>query len=345
MCLLAGCVHVTHPAGVRPGWFAEAALGPAHEDLQEHSWSPEDQPSSADVWDFQINLGRGWRFSPNSGLMAEVLVPLSAHDATLLGSLAATSLDLYWQFLGRPVDVGAGAVVGVNGGVYLEVGKTVALGPARQIDLALGAMAIGGYDMGLPEPGGPLREFAVFKLPGGPPERRHLGRPRELSRALGPLRRELRLRRLPRGPVGRGRGGGMEVPVGGYLRAEGGGILRGGGDLDWRGDPLGRALRQPDRRAGGQSALDHSGVLHLHYPDPGSRIHYAGGAGGAGGHDHRHRFHAALRPGGTDQPGGRDRSLADRVVRYGLRRQSRWGCPAGRWAAFCALGRVPWCSR
>jgi len=166
-CLLAGCVHVIHPAGVQPGWFAEAALGRAHEELEQQTWAPGDQPTSADAGDLQVNLGRGWRFSPSSGLMAEVLVPLSAHDASILGSLAATSVDLYWQFLGRPVDVGVGVVAGVNGGVYLEAGRSLALGPARQIDLAVGAMALGGYDIGLPGPGGPLREFALIRFQEG----------------------------------------------------------------------------------------------------------------------------------------------------------------------------------
>jgi hypothetical protein len=164
VCLLPGCVHVIHPAGIRPGWFAETALGRAREDLEKRTGAPADQPTSADVWDLQVNLGHRWRFSPNSGLAAELLVPLSAHDASPLGSLAATSLDLYWQFLGRPLDVGVGGVLGINGGVYLEAGKTLALGPARQIDLALGVMALGGYDVGAPELGGPLREFAVVNV-------------------------------------------------------------------------------------------------------------------------------------------------------------------------------------
>jgi hypothetical protein len=167
VCLLAGCVHVIHPAGVRPGWFAETTLGRAREGLDKRTGAPADQPTSADVWDVQVNLGHGWRFSPNSGLVAELLVPLSANDASPLGSLAASSFDLYWQFLGRPLDVGAGGVVGINGGVYLETGKTLVLGSARQIDLALGLMALGGYDMGLPKLGGPLREFAVVDFRDG----------------------------------------------------------------------------------------------------------------------------------------------------------------------------------
>jgi hypothetical protein len=164
--LLTGCVHLTHPAGVRPGWFAEAGLGSAREHYEKEPWAPADQPASGDVRDFQVNLGRGWRFSPNSGLIAGLLVPLSAHGASPLGSLAATSLDLYWQFLGRPLDLGVGGVLGVNGGVYLEAGKTVPIGPGRQVDIALGVMALGGYDIGAPRPDGPLREFGVVRFQG-----------------------------------------------------------------------------------------------------------------------------------------------------------------------------------
>jgi hypothetical protein len=161
VCLLASCVHVMHPSGVSPGWFAEAGLGRAHESYEERGATPEDRPASGETWDLQVNIGRGWRFSRNSGVLVELLVPLSAHDASVVGALAATSLDLYYQFLGWPVDAGCGAVVGINGGIYLECGRTFDVRGGRQMDVGLGVMAIGGYDVGVPTTGGPLREFAL----------------------------------------------------------------------------------------------------------------------------------------------------------------------------------------
>ncbi len=144
LCTLAGCVHVTHSARVKAGWSGEVVVARAHEGYGSRGdASSSPVPASGEAVDVQINIGHGWRFSPNSALLAELLIPLSAHDASALGAMCATSLDLYYQFLAWPLDTGAGAVLGAIPSIYLETGKTLTLSDDREVSLGVGVMAGG----------------------------------------------------------------------------------------------------------------------------------------------------------------------------------------------------------
>ena len=126
------CGHVLHPAAVVPGPIFDIQIGveiPEHRPISNAANSPvrDFDPYRSGELLVQLNLGYGWRFSQNQA----VQVTLSG------GSLSAPALDLYWQFLGGPLDAGAGATAGLavllSG--YVMAGRGFSIGQRNQLRL------------------------------------------------------------------------------------------------------------------------------------------------------------------------------------------------------------------
>ncbi|HSG26996.1 MAG TPA: hypothetical protein VLA34_00855, partial [Candidatus Krumholzibacterium sp.] len=139
---LDGCILSTHHAKVSPGWSGRFVVGARDEVLEP--------PESYAGWEYddtetgkvsvQADFGYGKRFSQNRALYAGLIVPLIVHDGSMISGVAATSLDLYLQFLGEgALNAGVGGIAGIAvDGVYLEAGRTIYRGSNLQFELSAG---------------------------------------------------------------------------------------------------------------------------------------------------------------------------------------------------------------
>jgi hypothetical protein len=123
-----GCIHMTHPSNVRPGWSADIVGGVSHEyyhNEAECGLCADDDPATGDVNVIQADISWGKKLANGDAFRATLMVPLSMNNGSMLGAMGGTTLDLYYQFLDGPINAGAGGLVGlVVDGVYLEAGKT-----------------------------------------------------------------------------------------------------------------------------------------------------------------------------------------------------------------------------
>jgi hypothetical protein len=98
-----------------------------------------------------MNLSWGRRFQGGNALRAGLMVPLSMNNGSALAAMGGTTLDVYYQFIDGPFNVGAGGLAGAaTNGVYLETGKT--LHPSGGFELSI--------DVGM------SAEIALFQEPG-----------------------------------------------------------------------------------------------------------------------------------------------------------------------------------
>lgn len=141
LLLHGGCIVTTHHARVRPGWSGRIMAGARDEKLgppSEYAGWEYDDTGTGKV-SLQADFGYGKRFSPNRAFYGGVIVPLAMHDGSVPGSLAATSLDLYFQVLGRPFNAGAGLFGGLPvQGAYIEIGKSFHRGKDVEIEVSAG---------------------------------------------------------------------------------------------------------------------------------------------------------------------------------------------------------------
>jgi len=140
-----GCFHITHSSNVRPGWSGQIVGGITEEKVEPPAEYIQDDRdvSSAQVAAAQLNLGYGREYAGGKALYAGLMVPFALHDASPVAGLAATTLDLYFQFAGGPFDAGVGALAGLTaGGLYLEAGKTVSPGGGSELHFDAGVAAI-----------------------------------------------------------------------------------------------------------------------------------------------------------------------------------------------------------
>jgi hypothetical protein len=151
---LSGCIHITHPSNVKPGWSADIIGGVSEE---HYAADPEcnqcsgNKPASGNVNVIQMNLAWGKRLESGKALRAELMVPLSMNNGTALGAMGGTTLDVYYQFVRGPFNVGAGGMAGfVNSGFYLEAGKAFHPSDAFEVNTDIGAST----------------EIALFQEPG-----------------------------------------------------------------------------------------------------------------------------------------------------------------------------------
>ncbi|MCU0639542.1 MAG: hypothetical protein MUF59_06715 [Candidatus Krumholzibacteria bacterium] len=90
-----------------------------------------------------MNLGYGREYAGGRALYTGLMVPLAIHDASPIAGLAATTMDIYFQFAGGSFDAGIGALAGfLTGGFYLEAGKTVSPGGGSELHFDAGAAAV-----------------------------------------------------------------------------------------------------------------------------------------------------------------------------------------------------------
>jgi hypothetical protein len=132
------CGHLIHPAAVQPGWTMDVL--PGHE-ITRHEpkageggyRAPGDFASfSSSRPSLQLALGYGRRAGKHTGVQLQ----LSA------GSLSLPTLDAYFQFLGDPLDAGAGLALAFPGFVspYIMAGK--AFGGSTQLRIDGGLRAL-----------------------------------------------------------------------------------------------------------------------------------------------------------------------------------------------------------
>lgn len=137
-----GCIHMTHPSNVRPGWSADIVGGTSREHYYTEascSGCSGEEPSTGDVMVLQANVAWGKRLANGDSFRAALMVPLSMNNGSMLGAMGGTTLDLYYQFLDGPISAGAGGLVGlVVDGVYLEAGKTFLPLEGFELDIDMG---------------------------------------------------------------------------------------------------------------------------------------------------------------------------------------------------------------
>ena len=161
--VFSGCIHITHPSNVKPGWSADIVGGVSEEHYRAGNDHQGDVPASGNVSVIQMNLSWGKRLASGDALRAGLMVPLSMNYGSALGAMGGTTLDIYYQFMKGPFNVGAGGMAGfVNSGVYLEAGKTFYPSDEFEVDIDIGASA----ELALfQEPG--IRPFALIGIAGG----------------------------------------------------------------------------------------------------------------------------------------------------------------------------------
>jgi hypothetical protein len=165
ICVFSGCIHITHPSNVRPGWSADIVGGVSEEHYRADIGCNSclgGEPLSGPVNVIQMNLAWGKRLKNGDALRTGLMVPLSMNNGSALGAMGGTTLDIYYQFLEGPFNVGAGGMAGlVNSGIYLEAGKTLHPSDKFEVNLDLGASA----ELGLfQEPG--IRPFLLVGFSG-----------------------------------------------------------------------------------------------------------------------------------------------------------------------------------
>jgi hypothetical protein len=156
-----GCIHITHSSNVRPGWSAEVVGGASHERyraLADCGTCRGDEPTTGDINVVQMNLAWGKRLEGGRALRTGLMIPLSMNNGSTLGAMGGTTLDIFFQFLKGPIDMGAGGLAGLaTSGVYLEGGKTFT--PARALELSFDIGASAEIAL-LQEPG--IRPFVLI---------------------------------------------------------------------------------------------------------------------------------------------------------------------------------------
>lgn len=152
--VLSGCIHMTHPSNVRPGWSADIVAGLGRERYREDSDCAScraGEPSSGDVSVVQMNMAWGTMLKNGDALRVGLMIPLAMNNGSALGAMGGTTLDFYYQFMKGPFNFGAGGMAGlINSGVYLEAGKTFYPSAGFELDI----------DAGVSE------EIALFHEPG-----------------------------------------------------------------------------------------------------------------------------------------------------------------------------------
>jgi hypothetical protein len=137
-----GCIHMTHPSNVKPGWSADIVGGVSHEQYRtetECGLCAGDDPTTGDVNVIQANISWGKRMSNGNAFRAGLMVPLSMNNGSTLGAMGGTTLDLYYQFMDGSFNAGAGGLVGLAvDGVYLEAGKTFLPLEGFELDIDIG---------------------------------------------------------------------------------------------------------------------------------------------------------------------------------------------------------------
>jgi hypothetical protein len=160
-----GCIHITHPSNVRPGWSADIVGGVSHERYRADAacgTCAVDEPTTGDINVVQMNLAWGKRLQGNRALRTGLMIPLSMNNGGALGAAGGTTLDLFFQFLKGRIDMGVGGMAGlVTSGVYVEGGKTFSLSRALEMNIDMGASAEIAL---LQEPG--IRPFVLVGLSG-----------------------------------------------------------------------------------------------------------------------------------------------------------------------------------
>ena len=161
--VFSGCIHITHPSNVRPGWSADIVGGVSEEHYRADTDHQGDVPAPQNVSVIQANLSWGKRLASGDALRAGLMVPLSMNNGSALGAMGGTTLDIYYQFMKGPFNVGAGGMAGsINSGVYLEAGKTFYPSDEFEVDIDIGAST----EIALfREPG--IRPFALIGIAGG----------------------------------------------------------------------------------------------------------------------------------------------------------------------------------
>ncbi len=165
-CVCSGCIHITHPSNVKPGWSADIVGGVSEERYRTDtacSGCRAGEPASGTVDVIQTNLAWGKRLENGNALRAGLMIPLSMNNGSALGAMGGTTLDIYYQFIDGPLNVGAGGMAGfVNSGVYLEAGKTLHPSDGFELDIDVGVST----EIALfQEPG--IRPFFLVGLAGG----------------------------------------------------------------------------------------------------------------------------------------------------------------------------------
>ena len=160
--VFSGCIHITHPSNVRPGWSADIVGGVSEEHYRGDTDHKGDEPAPQNVSVIQMNLSWGKRLASGDALRAGLMVPLSMNNGSALGAMGGTTLDIYYQFMKGPFNVGAGGMAGsINSGVYLEAGKTFYPSDEFEVDIDIGASTEIAL---LQEPG--IRPFALIGIAG-----------------------------------------------------------------------------------------------------------------------------------------------------------------------------------
>jgi len=132
---LGACAHVVHPARVTPGFSADALVAPTRVGHEDPTPSPPVDPTeSSRQFDLQLDLRYGWEQGDGRGIQIELMAPWA--------------VAVYRQFRARP-DLGAGALIGPNPGLYGMVGNAWLDERGQGIDLN------GGLRLHLLPAGGP----------------------------------------------------------------------------------------------------------------------------------------------------------------------------------------------
>jgi len=143
--VFSGCIHITHPSNVKPGWSADIVGGISEEHYRAETGCSNcrvDEPVSGDVNVIQMNVAWGKRLESGDAFRAGLMVPLSMNNGSALGAMGGTTLDIYYQFMDAPFNVGAGGMAGLaNSGIYLEAGKTLYAADGFELDVDIGISA------------------------------------------------------------------------------------------------------------------------------------------------------------------------------------------------------------
>jgi hypothetical protein len=108
--LFSGCIHITHPSNVRPGWSAEVVGGAGKEHYRADSKCNNcrgGEPATGDVKIIQTNLAWGKKLEGGRILRTGLMIPLSMNNGSMLGALGGATLDIYYQFLKGPINASA----------------------------------------------------------------------------------------------------------------------------------------------------------------------------------------------------------------------------------------------
>jgi hypothetical protein len=149
--VFSGCIHITHPSNVKPGWSADIVGGVSEEHYRGDINHERDEPAPQNISVIQMNLSWGKELASGDALRAGLMVPLSMNNGSPLGAMGGTTLDIFYQFMKGPLNVGAGGMAGLAiNGVYLEAGKTFHPSDEFEVDFDIGAST----------------EIALFREPG-----------------------------------------------------------------------------------------------------------------------------------------------------------------------------------